>query len=77
MTPEQIHQLIAVGSILISGGLASIAQFQAVLQLLRREMSEAELNEVLAAVRDDAKRRAVMAQLDAARARADAGTLGG
>lgn len=76
MTPQQITQWIQVGSILISGGMSTVVQFQAVLALLHPGMPEPELNQILAAIRDDARRRKLIAQMDQAQAAADAEILG-
>lgn len=72
LTAEQVRMLIATGSVLFDGGLATVAQVQAVIKLLRPDVPEDQLNGILAAVRDDAKRRQELARQDQAQAARDA-----
>lgn len=72
MNVEQIRMWISIGSVLIQTGTATVSQFQAVLALLHPGMAESDLNAILAAIRDDARRRIELAKFDQVQALADA-----
>lgn len=76
MTLEQINGWITVGSILVGTGQATITQFKAMFLLLRGDVPESELDAILVAVGDDARRRQALARLDRAQAEADAAAGG-